>query len=311
MRASYDRLQIPQRVQVNTRGSSKAKETNGEPTENRVGDSGDGETSMSAATEMMEMVPTPVLVNDQLTAGTATENPGKSTWTTKETCGVEKVLKTDDVTGNDVILEIDFQDAVITKSYRESESKIQNTGGNGRIVGGPSNRDNGLRDSNVDESNQMGQVEGHNPAANQPMGTREVINPGLNTGKQNKEITYSKKPKATNKENTTLDPKQSAYQNEQKGNAEEGLLGRKKDGASRRAMENGRWKRLQRDPSNNMGMEEHSEKEGPKRKTLGVLDQNIPQGKRLKSETNEVCMVETFKQHLISAEVAQQPRRDQ
>ena len=166
MRASYDRLQIPQRVQVNTRGSSKAKETNGEPNENRVGDSGDGETSMSAATEMMEMVPTPVLVNDQLTAGTATENPGKSTWTTKETCGVEKVLKTDDVTGNDVILETDFQDAVITKSYRESESKIQNTGGNGRIVGGPSNRDNGLRDSNVDESNQMGQVEGHNPAAN-------------------------------------------------------------------------------------------------------------------------------------------------
>ena len=197
------------------------------------------------------------------------------------------------------------------KSYRESESKIQNTGGNGRIVGGPSNRDNGLRDSNVDESNQMGRVEGHNPAANQPMRTREVINPGLNTGKQNKEITYSKKPKATNKENTTLDPKQSAYQNEQKGNAEEGLLGRKEDGASHRAMENGRWKRLQRDPSNNMGMEEHSEKEGPKRKTRGVLDQNFTQGKRLKSETNEVCMVETFKQHLISAEVAQQPHRNQ
>lgn len=60
-----------------------------------------------------------------------------------------------------------------------------------------------------------------------------------------------------------------------------------------------------------MGMEEHSEKEGPKRKTLGELDQNIPQGKRLKSDTNEVCLVEIFKQHLRSVEVAQQPHRDQ
>ena len=76
MRASYDRLQRPQRVQVNTRGSSKAKETNGEPTENRAGDNGDGETLVNAVTEMMEMVPTPMLVNDQLAAGTATEKSG-------------------------------------------------------------------------------------------------------------------------------------------------------------------------------------------------------------------------------------------
>ena len=232
-------------------------------------------------------------------------------------------------------MDTDLQDTVATKSCKESESKSQYSGRNDSIIGGLSNRDNGLRDSNGQErnqmgraegynsttnqpmenngheSNQMGQVEGYNPAANQPTGTREFISPGLNTGKQNKEITYSKKPKTTSKENNTLDPKQSEYQNELEGNAEKGLLGRKEDGASHRPMENGKWKRLQRDTSNNMGMEEHAEKEGPKRKTGGVLDQNYTQGKRLKSETNEVCMVETFKQHLISAEVAQQPRRNQ
>ena len=154
LRASHDRLQRPQRVQVNKKGGSKAKETNREPTENSAGDSGDGETSMSTVMEMMEVVPTPVLVNGQLAVGTTTGNLGKSTWTVKETCGAEKVLKIDDVTGKDVILEADFQDTVITKSYKEeSESKIQNTGGNGKIVVGPNNKDNGLMDSNVDESN--------------------------------------------------------------------------------------------------------------------------------------------------------------
>nr|POF09951.1 hypothetical protein CFP56_58253 [Quercus suber] len=224
---------------------------------------------MSTVTEMMEVVPAPVNVNGQFTAKAAIENQGKSTWIVKETCGAEKILKTNDVTRNNVILEAEFRDTVFMKSYKEeSESKIQNIGGKGRIVVGPSNRDNGLRDSNVNDSNPMGRIEGHNPAANQPMGIREVFNPGLNTGKQNKEIIYTKKPKATNKENTTPAPKQSAYQSEQKCIAKEGLLGRKKDEASHRAMENGRWKRLQHDPSNNIGVEEHSEEEGPKRKTL-------------------------------------------
>ena len=61
------------------------------------------------------------------------------------------------------------------------------------------------------------------------------------------------------------------------------------------------------DQSNNLGVEEHSKKEGPKRKTLGELDQNIPQGKRLKMEIDEVCLAKLFKQNFRSAEVAQQP----
>nr|POE52342.1 hypothetical protein CFP56_60847 [Quercus suber] len=97
----------------------------------------------------------------------------------------------------------------------------------------------------------------------------------------------------------------SAYKNVQVGRTERGALENKEGEVAHSGVGNGKWKRTQRDQSNNLGVEEHANKEGPKRKTLGEMDQNIPQEKRLKMEIDEVCLANLFKQNFGSAEVAQ------
>lgn len=79
---------------------------------------------------------------------------------------------------------------------------------------------------------------------------------------------------------------------------------------------NGMWRRLTLISTNTVAMEEHADEEGPKRKLLAPLaklDPNVLQGKRLKSDTDEVCLGKIFiqKQYLGSAEVAPQPHRVQ
>ena len=54
--------------------------------------------------------------------------------------------------------------------------------------------------------------------------------------------------------------------------------------------------------------------EGPKRKmvvSLGEVDQNLAQAKKVKTDFDEVSLGMVFKQFLGSAEVAMQPRREQ
>jgi len=73
----------------------------------------------------------------------------------------------------------------------------------------------------------------------------------------------------------------------------------------------GSWRRLTRESSTTVAMDEESEVEGPKRKMMVPVDQNLTQRKKVKTDFDEVSLGMVFKQVLGSAEVAMQPRREQ
>ena len=76
----------------------------------------------------------------------------------------------------------------------------------------------------------------------------------------------------------------------------------------------GSWRRLTRESLTTVAMDRESEVEGLKRKmvvSLGEVDQNLAQAKKVKTDFDEVSLGMVFKQFLGSVEVAMQSRREQ